>query len=654
MMEGGKEKENLHTQSSSTGTGPRQPFHHASSNPIKHFEINSSKTVTTKIAEVNLTSSDPIVSSKPKSSTQPIRGIPLPRKPLNDDTNQQRSKLDKPSVKVSKPPLDKPQAIKLYTRGNGGTTIHCAPTKPDGRPQPCSKAVVPRLPFKEKVSSGDKNNTVSSGEGVSRQIIKATTSVVSTNTTSQHKAVGELHPLTAKEQIKTSPANTYNITVTTSHSQIPVTCPRLPHISTVADIHEKCISTKPLEKYTTVNFPKTDTTVKSEQYQPHHMPANSVSVHPQTPAANDVLQSKTDIQHNETAKDTNTLKDVVLKESAVIPKSKNAKVMEGPVDNLIASSVKAVSREESARNPKAKTEITYTESEGSEPDKTEQSATGSRKKWTLDDFEIGRPLGKGKFGNVYLAREKKSHMILALKVLFKSVLTKAGINHQVRRETEIQSHLRHPNVLRMYGYFHCEKRVYLILEYARYGELYKVLCSQPNKRFSEHQAANYIVQLVSALKFLHFKKVIHRDIKPENILIAADGLLKIADFGWSVHSPNERRTTLCGTLDYLPPEMIEGRKYDEKVDIWSLGVLCYEFICGKPSFEAASQSETFRRIARIDIKFPSFFSKEVQDLICKLLRYNPKERLSLDGIMEHPWIKRHYNPDVPPPNPCAK
>ena len=79
-----------------------------------------------------------------------------------------------------------------------------------------------------------------------------------------------------------------------------------------------------------------------------------------------------------------------------------------------------------------------------------------------------------------------------------------------------------------------------------------------------------------------------------------------------------RRTTLCGTLDYLPPEMIEGKKYDERVDIWSLGVLCYEFVCGKPSFEATLKSETYKRIAKVDIRFPQFLTDEVVDLICKV------------------------------------
>jgi len=123
-----------------------------------------------------------------------------------------------------------------------------------------------------------------------------------------------------------------------------------------------------------------------------------------------------------------------------------------------------------------------------------------------------------------------------------------------------------------------QNRVYLILEYASKGELYKEL--QKSKRFSERRSATYIASLARALMYCHQKHVIHRDIKPENLLIGIKGELKIADFGWSVHAPNSRRQTLCGTLDYLPPEMVEGRDHDAAVDVWSLGVLAYEFLCG--------------------------------------------------------------------------
>ncbi|CAL1294923.1 unnamed protein product [Larinioides sclopetarius] len=239
-----------------------------------------------------------------------------------------------------------------------------------------------------------------------------------------------------------------------------------------------------------------------------------------------------------------------------------------------------------------------------------------RAKWTLDDFDIGKPLGKGKFGNVYLAREKTSRFVVALKVLFKSQLKQNGVEHQLRREIEIQSHLRHRNILRLYGYFYDDSRVYLVLEYAPGGELYKVL--QQVKRFDEKTAASYVAKVGSALKYCHSKKVIHRDIKPENLLLGKDGELKIADFGWSVHAPSSRRTTLCGTLDYLAPEMIENKTYDEKVDLWCLGILCYEFLVGKPPFEAANVHTTYSLIRSVALRFPSFVSTDAQDFISRV------------------------------------
>jgi aurora kinase A len=123
----------------------------------------------------------------------------------------------------------------------------------------------------------------------------------------------------------------------------------------------------------------------------------------------------------------------------------------------------------------------------------------SKKAWSLVNFDIGRPLGKGKFGNVYLAREKETKFVIALKVLFKHQIATQGIEHQVRREIEIQSHLRHPNILRMYGFFHDEQRIYLILEYASGGTLFNAL--KKFTKFDENKSARYIKSLVSALKY---------------------------------------------------------------------------------------------------------------------------------------------------------
>ncbi|XP_020295663.1 aurora kinase C-like [Pseudomyrmex gracilis] len=277
-------------------------------------------------------------------------------------------------------------------------------------------------------------------------------------------------------------------------------------------------------------------------------------------------------------------------------------------------------------------------SSNADSSKNENQKNENQKRWVLSDFDIGRPLGKGKFGNVYLAREKKSRFVIAMKVLYKSQIEDAKISHQVRREIEIQTHLRHPNILRMYGYFYDDKRIYLILEYAPKGELYKELNNQPNKRFDEQRTATYIAQLADALEYCHSKSVIHRDIKLENLLLGANGELKIADFGWSVHAPSSRRDTLCGTLDYLPPEMVSGKTHNHTVDYWSVGVLCYECLVGKPPFYAPTNEETYMNIKKLRYRFPSFVSEGAKDLISKLIVTDPEKRLNMKDVLSHKWI----------------
>ncbi|KAJ8660091.1 hypothetical protein O0I10_004320 [Lichtheimia ornata] len=263
------------------------------------------------------------------------------------------------------------------------------------------------------------------------------------------------------------------------------------------------------------------------------------------------------------------------------------------------------------------------------------------KQWSLRDFEIGKALGEGKFGRVYLAREKQSGFIVALKVLYKKELATHGVERQLRREVEIQGNLRHPNILRLYGYFHDEDRIFLILEFAAKGELYKEL--QRKNRIPEPLAAQYITQMANALLYLHSKRVIHRDIKPENLLLGMKGELKIGDFGWSVRTGvTDRRSTLCGTLDYLPPEMVEGRVHNEKVDLWSLGVLLYEMICGTPPFEEPEGYQaTYRRIVNVDLHIPNFVSSDAADLIRKLLVYKSAERMPLRNVIMHPFIEKY-------------
>lgn len=334
-----------------------------------------------------------------------------------------------------------------------------------------------------------------------------------------------------------------------------------------------------------------------------------------------------------TASAATTLSSCNLKVANNQTKTENEKSNFDPNANSTEVPTKAVAN--------AEDEDSKNESKKAENVKTGDGTKKEKKSWSLSNFDIGRPLGRGKFGNVYLAREKESKFVVALKVLFKKQIQESKVEHQVRREIEIQSHLRHPHILRLYGYFHDDARIYLILEYAPKGTLFKELQSQPLKRFNEPTSAIYIRSLASALQYLHERDVIHRDIKPENLLLGHKGDLKIADFGWSVHEPNSMRTTLCGTLDYLPPEMVQGKPHTKNVDLWSLGVLCYELIVGRAPFLATDYDETYKKIIKVDYKLPEFVSRAAAHFISKLLVLNPHQRLPLEQVFLHPWVAAH-------------
>lgn len=130
---------------------------------------------------------------------------------------------------------------------------------------------------------------------------------------------------------------------------------------------------------------------------------------------------------------------------------------------------------------------------------------------------------------------------------------------------------------------------------------------------------------MQAVKYLHSKKVIHRDIKPENLL-NCQGTIKLSDFGWSTHSPDDRRKTMCGTLDYLPPEMVGQTHYDHTIDIWCIGVLAYEFLCGNPPFDSTDQRVTMQKIQERAITFPNHMSRDACDFIDQILKINPDDR----------------------------
>eukprot|EP00357_Protocruzia_adherens_P028431 CAMPEP_0115015158 /NCGR_PEP_ID=MMETSP0216-20121206/26573_1 /TAXON_ID=223996 /ORGANISM="Protocruzia adherens, Strain Boccale" /LENGTH=369 /DNA_ID=CAMNT_0002385167 /DNA_START=119 /DNA_END=1228 /DNA_ORIENTATION=+ len=266
--------------------------------------------------------------------------------------------------------------------------------------------------------------------------------------------------------------------------------------------------------------------------------------------------------------------------------------------------------------------------------------------WSIKDFQIGRPIGRGKFGRVYLARERITKFIVALKIMDKQMIVRHNHEEQLRREIEIHANLDHPNILKLYHYFWDEKRIYMVIEYCPGGELYKDMKSKPKQKYDEATASRYIYQVCRGLKYLHSQNVIHRDLKPENLLNSF-GNIKVADFGWSIRIDKEKRKTLCGTLDYLPPEIVSRDPHDTRADIWCLGILCYEFCVGKPPFEHNDRETTKSNILEGKLKFPEDLSWGVKDLIQKILK-PPDYRLSLDEILAHEWIlKYNREPEYP-------
>ena len=252
-----------------------------------------------------------------------------------------------------------------------------------------------------------------------------------------------------------------------------------------------------------------------------------------------------------------------------------------------------------------------------------QEAVASEIKLSLDQFEVERPLGKGMFGSVSLAKHRKSGFICVLKVLQKKDMSLDRTEKHCRREIEIHSNLRHPNILRFFNWFHDETRIFIVLEFAVGGALHEVLFNEGTPGFTEARAAKYVAQVADALRYLHSKNIMHRDIKPENILLGPYDEVKLADFGYSAYSPSNRRVTRCGTLDFMPPEMLatDDKPYGREVDYWTLGCLAFELLTGQAPFAHMKTEETERKIQALEIgEFPMHISSEARNFVL-MVRY---------------------------------
>ena len=272
----------------------------------------------------------------------------------------------------------------------------------------------------------------------------------------------------------------------------------------------------------------------------------------------------------------------------------------------------------------------------------------------IEDFEMLKQIGSGSFGNVYLAEHIKTHVKYAIKIIDKKNKANLDGKPYFRREIEIMYKIKHPNCVRLFGNFEDENFCYFIMEYVPNGNLYTLMASNRSTGLNIYLVASIMRQLVSAIYYLHNMNppIIHRDIKPENILLK-DSNIKLTDFGWSnyINFEGEQRSTFCGTPIYLAPEMIQNLGHDEHVDIWCLGVLLFELLTGIPPFIGQNRSLLMKNIINVNITWPSPprlpIDPDAKDLISKILKKVPAERISLENIAKHKFFLK-YCPNIKP------
>lgn len=257
----------------------------------------------------------------------------------------------------------------------------------------------------------------------------------------------------------------------------------------------------------------------------------------------------------------------------------------------------------------------------------------------IEDYEILEHLGKGGFANVYRARCRRTGMFVAIKMIDKALMASAGMIGRVRQEVTIHSRLKHPAILELYTFFEDAHYVYLVLELAHNGELAKHF-KLGTRGLSEKAAADIFRQVVSGVLYLHTHNIIHRDLSLNNLLLTKELNVKIADFGLAtqLNGPDEKHVTMCGTPNYISPEVASRELHGLPADVWGLGCMLYTLLVGRPPFHTQHVKTTLNKVINADYKIPPELSLPAQDLLQKLLCKDPVKRITLKEIMEHPFI----------------
>lgn len=275
------------------------------------------------------------------------------------------------------------------------------------------------------------------------------------------------------------------------------------------------------------------------------------------------------------------------------------------------------------------------------PSSVDISDSDGEKDSGLDDFEIIKTIGTGTFGRVCLCREKSTKKYGAMKILAISDVIRLKQVEHVKNEKNILQEIRHPFIVNLRWHYRDSACLYMLFDYVCGGELFSYLRNAG--RFSTSTANFYTAEIILALEYLHTQSVVYRDLKPENLLLDRDGHLKITDFGFA-KKLTDRTWTLCGTPEYLAPEIIQSKGHNKAVDWWALGVLIYEMLAGYPPFFDDNPFGIYEKILAGKIEWPRHLDPVAKDLIKKLLVQDRTKRLGnmkngAEDVKRHRWFK---------------
>lgn len=261
--------------------------------------------------------------------------------------------------------------------------------------------------------------------------------------------------------------------------------------------------------------------------------------------------------------------------------------------------------------------------------------------------ENKKPIGKGAFGEVWKVTHENSKKVYCVKILSKRDIFEQKLINQINKEISIMYNINHPYSVKLVNHFEDNEKLYLIMELAPNGNLYNLIQKNIKEKVKNMVLIKkLIVQSIEIIKYLHSKNIVYRDIKPENLLLDNDYNIKLCDYGWATYfTPGKFLTVYCGTPEYVSPEVIKKYPYNEKVDIWGLGVLIFELVFGYAPFSSTFNEERFNNIKSGKINWPKDLNdeyKDLKDLIEKILKVDPKERISLDEIENHSWLRETY------------